>query len=152
MKSTVLLGVALAMASPLAAQDTSGIEQAVDALAQTYMDGWSQGDAAACASIYAEDADLMDFMGASVKGRAAIQESIAQTLQTFGSSTIKIERTSIHAIGSDVAVSDGTWEVMGSSAQGAPTQGFYTVILMMKDGAWKIVSGRSKVPPPMPAN
>ena len=140
------------VAAPLAAQDTATVEQAVDSLAQAYADGWAKADAAACASIYSEDADQTDFFGVTVKGRAAIQEAIAQTLGTFGKSTIDIKRTSLHVVSPNVIVSDGTWEVVGSAVEGAPTSGFYTVILQKHGDAWHIVSNRSKVPVTLPGN
>lgn len=150
MRIIVALGLVAAITSTLSAQPE--LEQALDALEQKYEEGWSQGDAAACASLYSEDADLVDFFGATYKGRAAIQESIAQTLGTFGKSTINIHRTSIHVVSPNVVVSDGTWEVAGSAAEGAPTSGFYTVIVQKHGDAWHVVSNRSKIAPTMPGN
>jgi uncharacterized protein (TIGR02246 family) len=146
----LVLGLAIAIASPLAAQPE--LEQALDALEQQYENGWSQGDAATCASVYSEDAKLVDFFGATFEGRAAIQENIAQTLQTFGKSTIDIQRTNLHVVSPNVIVSDGTWQVQGSAAEGAPTSGFYTVIVQKQGDAWRVVSNQSKVAPPMPGN
>jgi uncharacterized protein (TIGR02246 family) len=150
MRTVLAFGVALTIAGPLTAQPE--LEQVLDALEQKYEEGWRQGDAATCASIYSEDADLVDFFGARFEGRAAIQESITQTLQAFGKSTIDIQRTNLHVVSPNVIVSDGGWEVKGSAAEGAPTKGFYTVILQKHGDAWHIVSNRTKVPPSMPGN
>jgi uncharacterized protein (TIGR02246 family) len=141
----------LALAAlPLAAQEGSD-DASLDMLAQKYMDSWANGDAAGCASIYAEDAGLTDFMGQTVEGRSAIEQNIAQTLGTYKGSTIKIERTSTSVVSDDIVVSDGTWEVSGAETEG-PTKGFYTVIAKKTGDAWSIVRNVSKVPPPMPSN
>lgn len=137
-------------AAPLFAQDAT-VEQALDAIAQKYADAWKAGDAAGCASIYSDDADVIDFMGMSAKGKAAVQESITQTLTTFAGSSIQIVRTGIHPVSADVVVSDGTWEVTGAKAapEGSPTKGFYTIVLAKQGDAWQVVSGRTKVAPAM---
>ncbi len=133
--------------APLFAQDAT-VEQALDALQQKYADAWKAADAAGCASIYSDDADVVDFMGMSARGKAAIQESITQTLGTYPGSSIQIVRTGIHPVSADVVVSDGTWEVTGAKAtEGAPTRGFYTIVLAKQGDAWVVVSGRTKVAP-----
>ena len=125
-------------------------QAAVDALASKYMEGWAAGDAAVCASIYAQDADSVDLFGNKFEGRAAIEESIAGTIEQYAGSTIDIVRTSLHMVNDSLFVSDGTWEVKGSAAEGVPTKGFYTVIATQQGGEWLITSGRAKVAPTMP--
>jgi uncharacterized protein (TIGR02246 family) len=153
MKKTVL---ALAIASVIVLAGTSllaqdpAVEQAIDAIAQKYSDAWKAGDAAGCASVYSEDADYVDFMGMTAKGRAAIQESLTQTLGSFPGTSIQITRTGIRILSPDVVVSDGTWEVTGGTpAEGAPTKGFYTVVVAKQGDTWQIVANRAKVPPAM---
>ena len=139
--------LALAAAS-LAAQDAA-VEQALDALAQKYTEAWKAGDPAGCASIYSDDADVVDFMGMSAKGKAAIQESLTKTLGTYPGTSIQLVRTGIHPVSADVVVSDGTWEITGAAqaADGAPTKGFYTVVAAKQGDAWQLVAGRTKVAP-----
>ena len=133
--------------APLLAQDAA-LEQAVDALAKKFSDSWKAVDAAGCASIYSDDADLIDFMGMSVKGKAAIQENITQTLGTFPGSSLAIERTGLHVVSADVVVSDGTWEITGGKPpEGAATRGFYTLVVAKQGDAWQVIAQREKVPP-----
>ncbi len=147
MKTLATIGFAALTAASLSAQDAT-VEQALDALAQKYTEAWKAGDAAGCASIYSDDADVIDFMGMSAKGKAAIQESIAKTLGTFPGSSIQLVRTGIHPVSADVAVSDGTWEITGAQpAEGVPTKGFYTVVVAKQGDAWQLVAGRTKVAP-----
>jgi uncharacterized protein (TIGR02246 family) len=146
MKALAAFCLAALTASSLSAQDS--VEQALDALAQKYTESWNAGDAAGCASIYSEDADVVDFMGMSAKGKAAIQESLTTTLGTYPGSSIVLVRTGIHPVSADVAVSDGTWEITGAQpAEGVPTKGFYTVVVAKQGDAWLLVAGRTKVAP-----
>ncbi|MGH7820318.1 MAG: YybH family protein [Candidatus Binatia bacterium] len=151
MKTIAILCFASLTASFAGAQDAQ-FEGAVDAVAQKYADAWKAGDAAACASLYSDDADVIGLDGVTAKGKAAIQESLAQSLATFPGSSLQIVRTGIHVVSPDVVVSDGTWEITGGqrqpAAEGAPTKGFYTVVLTKEGDTWQIVANRSKVPPP----
>jgi uncharacterized protein (TIGR02246 family) len=147
MKALAAFCFAAFTASSLAAQDAS-VEQALDALAQKYSEAWKAGDAAGCASIYSDDADVVDFMGMNAKGKSAIQESLTKTLGTYPGSSIQLVRTGIHPVSADVAVSDGTWEITGAQpAEGVPTRGFYTVVVAKQGDAWQLVAGRTKVAP-----
>lgn len=151
MRLLPILSILALTTLPLAAQEASDDSAALDMLAQKYMDSWAKGDAAGCASIYAEDGELTDFMGNTVKGRSAIEQNIAQTLENYKGSTIKIERTSTSVVSDDIVVSDGTWEVSGAQSEG-PTKGLYTVIAKKTGDTWSILRNQSKVPPPMPSN
>ncbi|HSF15392.1 MAG TPA: SgcJ/EcaC family oxidoreductase [Vicinamibacteria bacterium] len=122
-------------------------EEAIDALAAKYVEGWKAGDAAMCASIYAEDADVVDFAGQTFKGRSAIEESVAKTLESYPGSSLSIERTTFHVVSPDVVVSDGVWRVEGAVGEDLPTEGFYTVVASRASGEWLVVSGRTKVAP-----
>ena len=133
------------------AQDNAELEAAIDAVAAKYMEGWNAGDAAACAATYTADGVIVDLFGQTFDGRAAIEESIAATLETYPGTTIDIVRTSLTKVSDNLTVSDGTWEVKGSTAEGVPTQGFYTIIATNTGGEWLISTGQSKVAPPMPS-
>lgn len=126
------------------------IEAAADALIEQYTEGWNAGDASMCAATYREDGESIDLYGNTHRGRAAIEANIAETLETYSGTTIAITRTALHVVSDDVVVSDGTWEVMGTTPQGAPTEGFFTVILTKSGDEWLTTTGQAKVAPPMP--
>lgn len=132
------------------AQDQSELEAAIDAVAAKYTEGWNAGDASVCAATYTEDGVSIDLFGDTFEGRAAIEESITATLETYAGTTIDIVRTSLHKVNDNLVVSDGTWELEGSTAEGVPTQGFYTIIAVNTGGEWLVSNGQVKVAPPMP--
>ncbi len=133
------------------AQDNAELEAAIDALAAKYMEAWNAGDASACAAVHTQDGVFIDLFGTTFEGRAAIEESITATLETYSGTTIEIVRTSLNKVSDNLVVSDGTWEVKGSTAEGVPTQGFYTIIVTNTGGEWLISTLQSKVAPPMPS-
>ena len=133
------------------AQDNAELEAAIDAVTVKYMEGWNAGDASVCAATHTADGVVIDLFGQTFEGRAAIEESVAATLETYPGTTLDIVRTSLNKVSDNLMVSDGTWEVKGSTAEGVPTQGFYTIIVTNTGGEWLISTGQSKVAPPMPS-
>ncbi|GMR23250.1 MAG: hypothetical protein BMS9Abin37_1662 [Acidobacteriota bacterium] len=154
MHRSIAIGIVFALAlvaSVSFAQDNAELEAAIDAVAAKYMEGWNAGDASACAATYTADGTAIDLFGQTFEGRAAIEESVAATLESYPGTTLDIVRTSLHKVSDNLIVTDGTWEVKGSTAEGVPTQGFYTIIATNTDGEWLISTGQSKVAPPMPS-
>ena len=152
----LLTGMALAfwLGSTALSQDTAADEEAIEMLAATYMEGWKNGDAKTCASVYAPDADVMDYTGKSFKGRDEIEKSIAETLAASEGSQIEIKRTAIRFVKPDLAVWDGTWEVTGvpeTEEQALPTNGLSTVVVVKQEGQWMLAYGLSSVPPEPPS-
>lgn len=133
------------------AQDNAELGAAIDAVAAKYAEGWNGGDASACAATYTADATIVDLFGQTFEGRAAIEGSITATLETYPGTTIDIVRTSLEKVSDHLVITDGTWEVRGSTAEGVPTQGFYTIIATNTGGEWLIANGQSKVAPPTPS-
>jgi uncharacterized protein (TIGR02246 family) len=141
--------VILAFCASALSQDTAADEEAIQALAQKYMDGWKDGDAKACAEIYVPDADVTQFTGEIDKGREAIETRIATFLETYKGTQIKLERSSIRFVKPDLAVWDGTWEISGlpeATGEQAPTKGLSMVVATKQNGEWLLAAGRSSVP------
>ncbi len=114
------------------------------------MDGWKAGDASACASIYSEDADVVDFMGQRFEDRAAIQESIVKTLEAFQGSSIQLTRTSIHTIKPDLVAPTGTGRSPAARGAGDADKRLLHLIIAKAGDSWHIISTQAKVPPSMP--
>ena len=158
MRSFVILLTVMALAvwvgSTALSQDTAADEEAIQALASQYMEGWKNGDAATCAAIYAPDAESVDFFGRSHKGREEIEKSIAEVLTTVQGSELKLERTAIRFVKPDLAVWDGTWEITGApevEGEQPPTKGLSFAVAVKQDDQWMLASGQTSVPPPPPS-
>jgi uncharacterized protein (TIGR02246 family) len=149
-----VMALAVLLGSPALTQDIAAAEEAIEMLATQYEEGWKNGDAQTCAAIYAPDADLIDFVGKSYKGRAEIEKSIADVLAMYPGSQIDIQKTAIRFVKPDLAVWDGTWEVTGvpeTEGPKPPTKGSNTVVIVKQDGQWLLAYGMSSVPPPSPS-
>jgi uncharacterized protein (TIGR02246 family) len=143
----------VSLGSTVLSQDTAADAEAIEMLAAKYEEGWKNGDAQATASIYAADADIIDFMGRSFKGREEIEKSIAEVFTMFEGSQIELERTSIRFLRPDLAVWDGIWEITGlpeAEGDAPPTKGLSTVVAVKQEGQWLLAYGLSSVPPPPP--
>lgn len=96
-----------------------------------YEAGWKAGDAAALASLFAEDGFVLAEGRAPVKGRAAIQK-----LYTHTGSPLSL-RAIAYAMHGDVAYIIGSY----SREPGKPDEGKFTLTLRKSgDGRWLIVS------------
>jgi uncharacterized protein (TIGR02246 family) len=132
----------------VAAQDPA-VAQSMDGVIKSLVDGFNAGDVAALTSAYAEDGDIGAPIGMIWKGRAGIEEAWTATLGAYKGSTMEISRTGLHVVSPEVVVVDGSWEFRGGTiAEGHPTTGFITLVVAKQGDAWRVVSSRSKVPPP----
>jgi uncharacterized protein (TIGR02246 family) len=143
------LVLAAGFAAVVVAQEASGDEEAVRALADQWQDAWNAGDMDAIGALYTDDADYVNVFGESAKGREEIQASFSETSTAYKGAKISIETTSVQFIEPDVAVSDSVWEMTGlPEGTEAPSKGQSTAVVVKKDGDWKIVAHRARVPAP----
>ena len=159
MRTSVILLTGMALAfwfgNTALSQDTAADEEAIEMLAATYTEGWKNGDAKTCASVYAPDADVMDFTGKSFKGREEIENSIAEVLVMYEGSEIELQKTAIRFVKPDLAVWDGTWEMTGvpeTEGQPPPTKGLSTVVAVKQEGGqWMLAHSLTSVPAAPPS-
>jgi uncharacterized protein (TIGR02246 family) len=142
--------LAAALAPVVGAQEASDAEEAVKMVATQWQDAWNGGDMDALGALYAEDADYVDLFGRTFKGREQIQANFSEVHSTaYEGAKISIETTSVQFIEPDVAVSDSVWEMTGlPEGTEAPSKGQSTAVVVKKDGDWKIVAHRARVPAP----
>jgi uncharacterized protein (TIGR02246 family) len=141
-----------------AAEEPSGMddEAAIRALADAYTAGWANGDAAAVASLYAPEGDLVGVEGRVHKGRAAVQARLAEDFSgVFKGTQIAITTESIRFLNPTTAIVDGTFEISGiTGADGAaapPLKGLYSDLVMKEGGDWLLEAVRPMVPQAAPA-
>lgn len=145
----VALVVSLAPSAFAQHEGHADAEAAIEALNAKFQECWANADAAACASVYTEDAESVDPMGRVSKGRAAIEAGMVETFEQFGDSKISLENQSVHVVNDNLVVADGTWSVT-DGADGMPTSGFFTMFVTQVDGEWLVAADQAKVAPPAP--
>jgi uncharacterized protein (TIGR02246 family) len=102
------------VALPLAA--SPALQGKVDAHNNAFSAAMVKGDAAAVAALYTADAELLFFKGSTLRGRAAIQETLTGMLKGMKILSMKIVSDQIHVLG-DAILDQGHYE-MTSEADG----------------------------------
>ena len=148
--------VALACERP-AAEPTPGVpdeatsRREVEQLRDTWVAAAERDDAPAVAALYGEDAVFVSTETGPARGRAAIQEMLAQS---FPVSTLENVTSSDLVVSGDLANDYGEFTQRFHPA-GAPQQtirGHYSVTLRRyPDGAWRIIRHVSTTPQPAAA-
>ena len=117
------------------AQQNSNIHDAIVAANQKWMAGVKQGDAAAVAALYTEDAQLLPTNSDFVSGSEAIQ-TFWQGVMGMGVKQAKLETIEVEAMG-NTAYEVGKYTLFADEGQ-MIDQGKYVVIWKQKDGQWKL--------------
>jgi len=142
--ATLVIGLAFASAQTK--------DPGVDKLVADWTAAFAQADAQTLASLYTEDAIRITPEGGRVVGRNAIAEEFAANFAgPWKGATIKIDTGVLQKVSPDVAVGEGTYEVMGvkgPDGQSVSIKGSYINTLVKKDGAWALASNAAVLPAP----
>ena len=152
-----LVGLAISFAVPAFAQqkdtvDPQTIEQ-IDALAKKFDEAFDNGDAAALASLFTDDAVFVT-PGGMMYGREAIEKYWVETFQQghFSNHLNKADQYSPHLIGTtgNEVWRTGEWSftVQGKSGDPIKLKGYWSAINVREGDAWKIQMLTFNVTPP----
>jgi uncharacterized protein (TIGR02246 family) len=117
--------------------------QALEAIAESWKDGYNTGDAAKVASLYAENAYYLTqhFAGGIVHGRARIQAYVQNGIDArYHVDEIRIVASNCS---DDLAYTVGTYQ---STNAGQKAFGINLVVLRKLGGRWLIVAHEAAVP------
>lgn len=135
-------------------EETMTDEEMLAAETEEFAAAWADGDAAAIAALFVEDGNMVGPDGESFDGRDAVQERYEELLSgMYQDTTISITQRSVKFPSPDIAIADGTYEVLGvTDADGneVSIEGLWTNVAVKRDGEWKIYSSRPMVPVPEP--
>ena len=160
--AVALMWLAISFAVPAFAQQKDAanpqIRQQLDALGQKYDEAFNNGDAAALAATYTEDAVLVNDTG-PVYGREAIEKYYADLFQKVHLSNwlITVDQNSPHlTAGNEMwetgeLWSNGEWSLTYRVNGGGPgpiqLKGYWSNIYLREGDAWKTRMGISNVTP-----
>jgi uncharacterized protein (TIGR02246 family) len=123
--------------------ETAAIRERVEA----YVTAYNAHDAEALAGLWAEDAVYLNRnTGESVDGRSAIAKMFQEMFQAGEADQLKVAVGSIRLITPDVAIEDGSAELITADGESAPST--YTAVHVKKDGKWYLTSVRETDLPP----
>ncbi|MEX1185354.1 MAG: SgcJ/EcaC family oxidoreductase [Gemmatimonadaceae bacterium] len=134
-----------------ATSDTTGSPAATSADIAAVRDAWlaaaARDDAAAVAAMYTDDAIFVATEAPAARGRAAIQQALAES---FPISTIDTVDSREVVVSGDVAYDYGEFRQTVTPPNGAAqtVRGHYVVTLRRQpDGSWKLSKHVSTTPP-----
>jgi len=130
-------------------------EDMLSAQTEAFAAAWAMGDAAAIAALFIEEGDSVGPDGVRFHGREAVQGRYEELLGgMYQGTTVSISQTSASFPSPDVAVVNGTYEIMGlktADGEDMAIKGLYMNVIVKQAGEWKIHCARPMVPLPMPS-
>jgi len=106
-------------------------------------------DAAALASLFAEDADYVNEVGLWWTSRRSIQRAFKRSFKDeFRAASLSVDKVGFRQVGSDAGVLHARWSLQGQvgpdDLPGDLRRGLFTFVLeRVQDGSWLIVSGQA---------
>ncbi len=126
-------------------------EKAIREASAAFVRAYNAGDAKAIASLFTEDAEVVNEDGAPIQGRDAIGALFASTFTANPRETIELDEIAIRFLAHDVAKEEGRSRIAPSSTNsgamfgtkrpslahaGGPQISRYTVLYVRQDGRW----------------
>jgi uncharacterized protein (TIGR02246 family) len=130
------------LAGPLAAQSDADRDE-IRGVAVRQGEAWGH-DAKAYAALFSEDCDVVNIVGWWWKGRAELEQKLAQAFQTmFRESKLSITEVDTRFLGPQAAISHARWTMVGAKAPPGmpePRQGIQTLVFSKQTGRWLIAA------------
>jgi uncharacterized protein (TIGR02246 family) len=129
---------------PAAAQQPKGNPKDEAALlkrAEAFVEAFHKGDAKAIAGFWTPDGDYTDQTGRHLKGQAAIEKAFLAFFAENKGLKLRINIDALRFVTPDVAVEDGTTEVIPPDGS-PPSRARYTIVHVRKDNQWYLDSVR----------
>jgi uncharacterized protein (TIGR02246 family) len=112
---------------------------------------WNRSDSASLANLFAENSDLVDTSAHRVRGRADIEEHMADLFaHSLKGTNSRTTVLTINFLGLDLAVLEVRWELSGGAQGDTPMQFTGLRLLSHRDGNWRIVAAQDTIARPLP--
>jgi uncharacterized protein (TIGR02246 family) len=135
----VVTALATVTAAPAAAVDRADDEREIRAAAAAYLQALERGDAAALANAWTADGDVVDEFGDVLQGRDTVGQ-VPAAAAAGPRPEVRLSETSLRFLTADVAVEDGTIEVVFPGDR--PQSGRFSATWVRGDGGWKLAALR----------
>jgi uncharacterized protein (TIGR02246 family) len=126
-----------------ALSDRPADERALQSIAQAYARAYDAGDARSLASLFTDDAEMIDENGERLRGRPMIESVFGAMFKERPGAKITITPASLRFIGPDVAQEEGRTDVRLGGAEG-PSTHHYTVTYVKHGDRWRYSSVREE--------
>ena len=114
--------------------DAAAVRQAIE----TFSTAFQKGDAAGCAALLTEGAELVPEDADSIYGRDVVQKALTQHFKDNPRVKIQLEESTIRFISKDTAVVDGKMKVTAEKSGSASKN--FSITCVREDGKWLLAS------------
>jgi uncharacterized protein (TIGR02246 family) len=122
-------------------------ERALLTLAQAYARAYNAGDSHSLATLFTDDAEMIDENGERLHGPRTIETVFATMFRDRPGATLTIVPSSLRFLGPDAAREEG--RTLVKVGDEGPSTRHYTVIFVKQDNRWRYSSAREEQEPGM---
>jgi len=120
-------------------------EAGIKSITQQYVKAFNAKDAKAAAALWTENGEFIDVDGVTIRGRAAIEKSLADDFKMSPKATLEASVDSVRSLGRNAAVAEGTIR-MRTPANGSISETRYSAMHVLEDGQWLTASASEWIP------
>ena len=116
------------------------VQRIIDSAYARLSDAITKGDAQAASALYGDDAILLPMNSKLVRGRNAVDKSLAAMLRTSRFTSMQFKTVDL-VLSGDYAIETGSYDVTAQASKGSPVRDvgkYVTVWKRQADGSWKI--------------
>jgi uncharacterized protein (TIGR02246 family) len=152
MRSSAILTLALLLSGPCvfgaegdpakpaksaaATRTLTPVETELTEVQSTFVAAYNAGDAKTLAAFFTSDADWIDDQGAIMRGRAAVQRALEDSIAAHKGRALTLRLDSVRTLGPDVVVGNATSTFAG--ADKSTETAAFIAIWVKQDGKWLI--------------
>jgi uncharacterized protein (TIGR02246 family) len=122
-------------------------EAAIKAITEQYVKAFNSRNAKAAAALWTENGEFTDINGVVIRGRAAIEKSVAEAYQTNPKAILEATIESVRPLGRQAAIAEGAIKLR-SPGNGLITETRYSALHVLEDGQWLTATAHEWIPDP----
>ncbi len=135
--------VVLVQQAPVANTHEAGVKQSTE----EYVKAFNAHDAKAAAALWTADGEYIGVDGTTIRGRTAIEQSLAEEFKANPKSSIEIQVMSVRPIGRQAMMVEGLVKLKNQGAA-EPSESHYSALQVLEDGKWLAASVREWISDP----
>jgi uncharacterized protein (TIGR02246 family) len=125
----------------------AGVEAGIKTITEEYAKAFNAGDAKAASELWTAEGEYTGPDGEAIRGRAAIEKSLAGHFKASPKAVAKIRVESVRIIGRQTALAEGVVELTAPGSV-AVNETRYSALHVVEDGQWLAASVREWIPDP----
>jgi len=116
-------------------------EAGIKSMTEQYVKAFNAKNAKAAAALWTEKGEFTGADGIAIRGRAAIEKSLAEEFQAYPKTTIEASVESVRPLGRQIAVAEGVIKAKTTGSVDVH-QSRFSAMHVLEDGRWLVASVR----------